>query len=53
MKHIPTLTRLLLGLIFTVFGANMWLHFIPVPPPPEGPLRASCSPSSAAATSPW
>lgn len=37
MKHIPTITRLLLGLIFTVFGANMWLHFIPIPPPPEGP----------------
>ncbi len=37
MKHIPTIARLLLGLIFTVFGANMWLHFIPVPPPPEGP----------------
>jgi putative oxidoreductase len=37
MKHIPTVARLLLGLIFTVFGANMWLHFIPIPPPPEGP----------------
>lgn len=37
MKHIPAITRLLLGLIFTVFGANMWLHFIPIPPPPEGP----------------
>lgn len=37
MKHIPTIARLLLGLIFTVFGANMWLHFIPIPPPPEGP----------------
>lgn len=36
MKHIPTAARLLLGLIFTVFGANMWLHFIPIPPPPEG-----------------
>lgn len=37
MKHIPTIARLLLGLIFTVFGANMWLHFIPIPPPPDGP----------------
>lgn len=37
MKHIPTIARLLLGLMFTVFGANMWLHFIPIPPPPEGP----------------
>ncbi len=39
MKHIPTIARLLLGLIFTVFGANMWLHFIPIPPPPEGPAK--------------
>ncbi len=37
MKHIPTIARLLLGLMFTVFGANMCLHFIPIPPPPEGP----------------
>jgi len=36
MKHIPTIARLLLGLIFTVFGANMWFHFIPIPPPPAG-----------------
>lgn len=39
MKHIPTIARLLLGLIFTVFGANMWLHFIPIPPPPDGPAK--------------
>ncbi len=39
MKHIPTIARLLLGLLFTVFGANMWLHFIPIPPPPEGPAK--------------
>ena len=39
MKHIPTIGRLVLGLIFTVFGANMWLHFIPIPPPPEGPAK--------------
>lgn len=39
MKHIPTLARLLLGLIFVVFGLNMWLHFIPIPPPPEGPAK--------------
>ena len=37
MKFVPTIARLLLGLIFTVFGANMWLHFIPIPLPPEGP----------------
>ena len=39
MKHIPTIARLLLGLIFTVFGANMWLHFIPIPPPPDGAAK--------------
>jgi uncharacterized membrane protein YphA (DoxX/SURF4 family) len=39
MKNIPTIARLLLGLLFTVFGANMWLHFIPIPPPPEGPAK--------------
>lgn len=39
MKHIPTIAHLLLGLIFTVFGANMWLHFIPIPPPPDGPAK--------------
>ena len=25
--------------IFVVFGSNMFLHFIPMPPPPEGPAR--------------
>lgn len=39
MKHIPTIARLLLGLIFTVFGSNMWLHFIPIPPPPDGAAK--------------
>lgn len=28
-------SRVLLGLIFTVFGLNFFFHFIPVPPPPE------------------
>ncbi|WP_395743685.1 hypothetical protein [Prosthecobacter sp.] len=41
MKHIPTAARLLLGLIFTVFGANMWLHFIDVPLPKEGTPAAN------------
>ena len=31
--------RGLLGLIFAVFGLNMFLHFIPTPPPAEGPAR--------------
>jgi putative oxidoreductase len=39
MKSTTILARSLLGLIFTVFGANMFLHFIPMPPPPEGPAR--------------
>jgi len=39
MKHIPTIARLLLGLIFTVFGANMWLQFIIIPPPPDGAAK--------------
>jgi putative oxidoreductase len=41
MKHIPTIARFLLGLIFTVFGANMWLHFINVPLPAEGTPAAN------------
>jgi uncharacterized membrane protein YphA (DoxX/SURF4 family) len=39
MKTTTIIARSLLGLIFTVFGANMFLHFIPMPPPPEGPAR--------------
>lgn len=39
MKITTILARSLLGLIFVVFGANMFLHFIPMPPPPEGPAR--------------
>jgi hypothetical protein len=34
----PTAARLLLGLVFFVFGLNGFLHFIPQPPPPEGPM---------------
>ncbi len=33
MKIITFSSRLLLGLIFTVFGLNGFLHFIPMPPP--------------------
>lgn len=32
MKIATIIARGLLGLIFTVFGSNMFLHFIPVPP---------------------
>ena len=33
MKHVYTVSRYLLGLIFFVFGVNGFLHFLP---PPEG-----------------
>jgi uncharacterized membrane protein YphA (DoxX/SURF4 family) len=33
MKIAALISRLLLGLIFVVFGSNMFLHFIPMPPP--------------------
>jgi len=39
MKIATIIARSLLGVIFVVFGANMFLHFIPMPPPPEGPAR--------------
>jgi uncharacterized membrane protein YphA (DoxX/SURF4 family) len=39
MKIATIIARSLLGLIFVVFGANMFLHFIPMPPPPEGSAR--------------
>jgi uncharacterized membrane protein YphA (DoxX/SURF4 family) len=33
-KHVPTAARLFLGLVFTVFGLNFFLHFLPAPPAP-------------------
>lgn len=39
MKIATIIARSLLGLIFVTFGSNMFLHFIPMPPPPEGPAR--------------
>ena len=33
MRLAATIARYLLGLMFTVFGANGFLHFIPQPPP--------------------
>jgi len=35
MKAATTAARLLLGLVFTVFGANFFLHFIPQPDMPQ------------------
>ena len=36
MKIATVIARMLLGLIFVVFGSNAFLHFIPMPPPPQG-----------------
>jgi uncharacterized membrane protein YphA (DoxX/SURF4 family) len=35
MKTVSIIARYLLGLQFTVFGLNGFLHFIPQPPPPN------------------
>jgi len=35
MKIAAIIARVLLGLIFFVFGSNAFLHFIPMPPPPQ------------------
>ena len=32
-RHLPTIARYLLGLVFFVFGLNGFLNFIPTPPP--------------------
>ncbi len=39
MKIVVLIARLLLGLVFVVFGSNIFLHFIPTPPMPAGPLK--------------
>jgi uncharacterized membrane protein YphA (DoxX/SURF4 family) len=38
MRHLPTVARYLLGLVFFVFGLNFFLHFLPNPtmPPAAG-----------------
>ena len=36
MQIVTIIARVLLGLIFFVFGSNAFLHFIPMPPPPPG-----------------
>ena len=37
MRIVSIVSRYLLGLMFTVFGLNGFLHFIPQGPMPEGP----------------
>jgi hypothetical protein len=34
-RQVPTVARVLMGLVFFVFGLNGFLHFIPQPPPPQ------------------
>lgn len=34
MKIAVLIARILLGLVFTIFGVNTFLHVIPMPPPP-------------------
>lgn len=43
MKHLPTIARILLGLMFFVFGLNGFLNFIPPPKDgiPEGAMAFS------------
>lgn len=40
MKYAIIIARVLLGLVFAVFGANAFVHFIPMPPPPQGDAGA-------------
>jgi putative oxidoreductase len=39
MKIVVIIVRLLLGLVFAFFGANLMFHFLPNPPIPPGPLK--------------
>lgn len=35
MKVLTIITRILLGLVFVVFGSNAFFHFLPMPPIPQ------------------
>src|SRR5258708_5443034 len=37
MKIIATIARIILGSVFVFFGLNIFLQFLPSPPPPRGP----------------
>jgi uncharacterized membrane protein YphA (DoxX/SURF4 family) len=43
MKYAIIIVRVLLGLMFAVFGSNAFLHFIPTPPLPPGDAGAFIS----------
>jgi putative oxidoreductase len=36
MRILTIIARILLGLVFVVFGSNAFLHFLPMPPLPQG-----------------
>ena len=36
MKIFTIIARVLLGLVFVIFGSNAFLHFLPMPPLPQG-----------------
>ena len=36
MRILTIVVRILLGLIFVFFGSNAFLHFLPMPPLPQG-----------------
>ena len=36
MRILTIVVRMLLGLIFVFFGSNAFLHFLPMPPLPQG-----------------
>jgi uncharacterized membrane protein YphA (DoxX/SURF4 family) len=36
VKTATLIARILLGLVFVIFGSNFFLNFIPMPPPPPG-----------------
>ena len=37
MKIIATIARIILGCVFVLFGLNIFLQFLHMPPPPSGP----------------
>lgn len=39
MRIAATIARILLGIVFAFFGANLLFHFLPNPPLPPGPLK--------------
>ncbi|MHB8383788.1 MAG: hypothetical protein ACYDC3_15775 [Candidatus Binataceae bacterium] len=39
MKIATLIVRILLGLVFTVFGLNGFLHFLPTPPMPDAAVH--------------